>query len=181
MFLWPLVKISLTINVTKNWGNKTLAKSDCVILDRVRNKNLWIQHVDRYIGNCLNITKQYKKMSLLTRRALHHSAGIASHTLLMIMFKDIPLLFWLIPFCRILINSHNYLGKCWESLNQTLWKQDIRNNVTNNIWICNKILKKSNTQLVIFLHYFANLIKSQHVQEWHGYKVQKEPDKQTYV
>ena len=49
-------------------------------------------------------------MSLLTSRASHHSAGIASHALLTIMFKDVPLLFWLIPFWRILINSLNYSG-----------------------------------------------------------------------
>ena len=67
--------------------------------------------------------KQYKKMSLLTSRASHLSAGIASHALLTIMLKDIPLLFWLIPFCRILINSLNYLDKHQESLIQTLWKQ----------------------------------------------------------
>ena len=62
-------------------------------------------------------------MSLLTSRASHLSAGIASHALLTIMFKDVALLFWLIPFYRILINSLNYLGKRQESLIQTLWKQ----------------------------------------------------------
>ena len=56
-------------------------------------KNVWIHHMDQNIGNCLTKQKQYKTMSLLTSRALHLSAGIASHALLMIMFKDIPLLF----------------------------------------------------------------------------------------
>ena len=36
-------------------------------------------------------------MSLLTSRASHLSAGIASHALLTIMFKDIPLLFLVDP------------------------------------------------------------------------------------
>ena len=36
---------------------KTLAKTGCVILDGVRIKNVWIHHVDRNIGNCLNKTK----------------------------------------------------------------------------------------------------------------------------
>ena len=38
-------------------------------------------------------------MSLLTRKALHHStsASIASHALLMLMFKDVPLLFLVDP------------------------------------------------------------------------------------
>ena len=89
-----------------------LQKTGCVILDGVRIKNVWIHHVDRNIGNCLNKQKQYKKMSLLTSRALHLSAGIASHALLTIMFKDAPLL--------ILINSLNYSGKRQESLIQTL-------------------------------------------------------------
>ena len=47
--------------------------------------------------------------------------------------------FFVDPIFIILRNSHNYLGKHRESLNQTLWQQDIRNNVTNNTWICNKI------------------------------------------
>ena len=36
-------------------------------------------------------------MSLLTSRALHHSAGIASHALLTIMFEDLTLLFLVGP------------------------------------------------------------------------------------
>ena len=60
-------------------------------------------------------------MSLLTSRASQLSAGIASHALLTIMVKkDVPLLFWLIPLCRILINSLIYSGKHRESLIQTL-------------------------------------------------------------
>ena len=62
---------------------------------------------------CLGSTSS--KWRLLTSRSLHQSAGIASHALVTIMFKDVPLLFWLIPFCRILINSRNYLGKRQET------------------------------------------------------------------
>ena len=42
---------------SKNQAIKTLAKPGCVILDGVRIKNVWIHHVDRNIGNCLNKTK----------------------------------------------------------------------------------------------------------------------------
>ena len=52
-------EINPIIKKTKNWGKKTLGKSGCVILDRVRfnYKNVWIHHMDRNIGNCLNKTK----------------------------------------------------------------------------------------------------------------------------
>jgi len=116
-------------------------------------------------------------MSLLTSRASHLSAGIASHALLTIMFKDVPLLFWLIPFCRILINSLNYLGKRQESLIQTLWKQKIiKNIVTNSIRICNKINFKYSVDGI--LHYFANHINNH--QEWHGYEVKNLSNKHMF-
>ena len=54
--MWPLVKINPIIKI-KIGENKTLAKTGCVILDGVRIKNVWIHHVDRNIGNCLNKTK----------------------------------------------------------------------------------------------------------------------------
>ena len=92
--MWPLVKINPIIKIKNREKNKTLAKTGCVILDRVRIKNVWIHHVDRNIGTK---QKQYKKMSLLTSRASHLSAGIASHALLTIMFKDVPLLFLVDP------------------------------------------------------------------------------------
>ena len=40
-------------------------------------------------------------------------------------------------------------------------------------------IKSTNTQLRIILHYFENLIKSK--EESHGYQVQREPEKQTYI
>ena len=146
-------------------------------MDRMRIKNVWIHHVDQYIWNCLNRTKQkqYKKMSLLTSRASHLSAGIASHTLLTIMFKDVPLLFWFIPFCRILINSLNYFwqapGKSHSDPLKT--KNYNKNIVTNSIRICNKINFKYSVDGI--LHYFANHINNH--QEWHEYEVKK-PEQQ---
>ena len=116
--------------------NKTLAKTGCVILDRVRIKNVWIHHMDRYIGNCLNRTKQkqYKKLSLQSSRALHLSASIASHALLMIMFKNVPLLFLVYPmlqntdkqsqlFGQVMGKSQSdSLKKIFEILSQTTYE-----------------------------------------------------------
>ena len=52
-----------------------------------------------------------------------------------------------------------------------------------NSWTLNvqhlKTAKNTNTQLSISLRYFASLIKIK--EELHGYQVQREPEKQTYV
>ena len=85
--------------------------------------------------------------------------------------------FWLIPFCRILINSLNYLGKRQESLIQTLWKHFfLRTIVKNSIWICNKINFKYSVDGI--LHDCANHINSH--QEWHGYEVKNLSNKHMF-
>ena len=54
----------------KSGKNKTLAKTGCVILDRVRIKNVWIHHVDRNIGNCLNKTKAVQENESANKQGL---------------------------------------------------------------------------------------------------------------
>ena len=61
--------------------NRTAAKSGCVMLDRVRKK---------FKKSEIMPTK-YKKL-LGQRKEATHTAGVASHDLLRIMFKDVPLL-----------------------------------------------------------------------------------------
>ena len=54
----------------KSGKNKTLAKTGCVILDRVRIKNVWIHHVDQNIGNCLNKTKAVQENESANKQGL---------------------------------------------------------------------------------------------------------------
>ena len=51
-------------------NNKTLAKTGCVILDRVRIKNVWIHHEYRNIGNCLNKTKAVQQNESANKQGL---------------------------------------------------------------------------------------------------------------
>jgi hypothetical protein len=69
--MWPLVKINPIIKIkNREKINKTLAKTGCVILDRVRIKNVWIHHVDRNIGNCLNKTKAVQENESANKQGL---------------------------------------------------------------------------------------------------------------
>jgi len=68
--MWPLVKINPIIKIKNREKNKTLAKTGCVILDRVRIKNVWIHHVDRNIGNCLNKTKAVQENESANKQGL---------------------------------------------------------------------------------------------------------------
>ena len=68
--MWPLVKINPIIKIKNRGKNKTLAKTGCVILDRVRIKNVWIHHVDRNIGNCLNKTKAVQENESANKQGL---------------------------------------------------------------------------------------------------------------
>ena len=47
-----------------------LQKTGCVILDGVRIKNVWIHHVDRNIGNCLNKTKAVQENESANKQGL---------------------------------------------------------------------------------------------------------------
>ena len=67
--MWPLVNINPIIKI-KNQENKTLAKTGCVILDRVRIKNVWIHHVDWNIENCLNKTKAVQENESANKQGL---------------------------------------------------------------------------------------------------------------
>ena len=68
--MWPLVKINPIIKTKNREKNKTLAKTGCVILDGVRIKNVWIHHVDRNIGNCLNKTKAVQENESANKQGL---------------------------------------------------------------------------------------------------------------
>ena len=68
--MWPLVKINRIIKIKNREKNKTLAKTGCVILDRVRIKNVWIHHVDQNIGNCLNKTKAVQENESANKQGL---------------------------------------------------------------------------------------------------------------
>ena len=68
--MWPLVKINPIIKIKNREKNKTLAKTGSVILDQVRIKNVWIHHVDRNIGNCLNKTKAVQENESANKQGL---------------------------------------------------------------------------------------------------------------
>ena len=58
-------------NKNQKFGkNKTLARTGCVILDGVRIKNVWIHHVDRNIGNCLNKRKAVQENESANKQGL---------------------------------------------------------------------------------------------------------------
>ena len=117
-------------------------------------------------------TKQFKLSNMSTSRPLHHSAGNASHALLMIMFKDIPLHFFLlIQFCRILINSCNYLGKHAHcnvvirlSENKLL---EIMSLATYNF---QEMIKMIQILMRIILCYFSNFVNPIKIKESHGHQ-----------
>ena len=47
-----------------------MQKTGCVILDGVRIKNVWIHHVDRNIGNCMNKTKAVEENESANKQGL---------------------------------------------------------------------------------------------------------------
>ena len=99
-------------------------------------------------------------MSLLTSRASHLSAGIASHALLTIMFKDVPLLFLVDPILQNTDKQSQLFGQApGKSHSDPLKTKNFNKNiVTNSIRICNKINFKYSVDGI--LHYFANHINN---------------------
>ena len=117
-------------------------------------------------------------MSLLTSRASHLSAGIASHALLTIMFKDVPLLFLVDPILQNTDKQSQLFGQAPGKSHSDPLKTNFFNK---------KYCHKQHTNLqqnkfqILSWWYFTLFCKSyQHHQEWHGYEVKNLSNKHMF-
>ena len=84
----------------------------------------------------------------------------------------------MIQFCRILVNSRNYLGNR-RKVSISLSENKILEIMSQTTFEFATKFEKFKYSVRIILHYFANLIKSK--EESHENQVQREPEQQIYV
>ena len=158
--MWPLVKINPIIKIKNREKNKTLAKTGCVILDRVRIKNVWIHHVDRNIGNCLNKTKAVQENESANKQGLASECRYSQSRPTNDNVSGRTTAFLVDPILQNTDKQSQLFGQAPGKSHSDPLKTKIliRNIVTNSIRICNKINFKYSVDGI--LHYFANHINN---------------------